>query len=251
MFRQYSTKNLPKDAIKYNTKTNPYIKSKPKQAITIDVEQIQHFQPTTLDGIDKIIVPVGIAQTVKDVVPKEQKEIFAWQPTPYTANISALLNHYLMLSKIRLTTLVVITTMVGYAMAPAPFAADTFLYCTIGTGLCSAAANAINQYREVPFDAQMNRTKNRVLVRGYLTPLHAVNFAIGSAAAGACMLHFGVNDYAAALGLGNLFLYTTIYTPMKRYSILNTWIGSVGKTIFTIPFSRVYLSQKSNNFPHM
>lgn len=121
--------------------------------------------------------------------------------------------------------------MVGYAIAPAPFDPTTFMYCTIGTGLCSAAANAINQYHEVPFDAQMARTKNRVLVRGQLTPLHSVNFAIASATIGASLLYFGVNGYAAALGVGNLLLYTSIYTPMKRVSILNTWIGSVGKFI--------------------
>lgn len=119
--------------------------------------------------------------------------------------------------------------MVGYAMAPAPFNPTAFLYCTIGTGLCSAAANAVNQYHEVPFDAQMARTKNRVLVRGQLTPLHSINFAIASAAIGTSLLYFGVNGYAAALGAGNLFLYTSIYTPMKRFSILNTWIGSFGK----------------------
>lgn len=163
-------------------------------------------------------------------------EIVAWQQTPCAATASTLLNQYLMLSKIRLTTLVVITTMVGYAMAPAPFVAETFLYCTIGTGLCSAAANAINQYHEVPFDAQMSRTKNRVLVRGQLTPLHAINFAVASATIGTCLLHFGVNDYAAALGLGNLLLYTSVYTPMKRVSIMNTWVGSVGEWLFSIFF---------------
>lgn len=119
--------------------------------------------------------------------------------------------------------------MVGYAMAPAPFMPTTFLMCTLGTGLCSAAANAINQYHEVPFDAQMSRTKNRVLVRGQLTPLHAVNFAIASASVGVGLLYFGVNGYTAALGAANLLLYTSIYTPMKRVSILNTWVGSIGK----------------------
>ena len=66
------------------------------------------------------------------------------------------------------TALVVITAMGGYAMAPAPFDLYTFTMCSLGTGLVSASANAINQFCEVPFDAQMNRTKNRVLVRGYL-----------------------------------------------------------------------------------
>lgn len=59
--------------------------------------------------------------------------------------------------------------MAGYAMAPAPFDLTTFVLCSAGTGLVSAAANSINQYHEVPFDAQMSRTKNRVLVRSILT----------------------------------------------------------------------------------
>lgn len=64
--------------------------------------------------------------------------------------------------------LVVMSSMAGYALAPAPFDLATFALCAIGTGLTSAAANSINQYHEVPFDAQMSRTKNRVLVKGLL-----------------------------------------------------------------------------------
>lgn len=60
------------------------------------------------------------------------------------------------------------TSMAGYALAPAPFELTTFALCAAGTGLVSAAANSINQYHEVPFDAQMSRTKNRVLVKGLL-----------------------------------------------------------------------------------
>lgn len=41
------------------------------------------------------------------------------------------------------------------------------------------------------------------------------------------MLYFGVNELTAFLGAANLILYTSIYTPMKRYSILNTWVGSL------------------------
>lgn len=59
--------------------------------------------------------------------------------------------------------------MAGYILAPESFDAYSFAMCSIGTGLLSATANAINQFFEVPFDAQMSRTKNRVLVRGYMT----------------------------------------------------------------------------------
>ena len=36
-----------------------------------------------------------------------------------------------------------------------------------------------------------------------------------------------VNPLTAALGAANIFLYTSVYTPLKRLSIINTWVGSV------------------------
>lgn len=71
--------------------------------------------------------------------------------------------------KFSIVGLVVVTTMAGYAVAPAPFEWHTFGLCLIGTGLLSCAANAVNQFHEVPFDAQMSRTKHRVLICGRLT----------------------------------------------------------------------------------
>ncbi|XP_023562123.1 protoheme IX farnesyltransferase, mitochondrial isoform X2 [Octodon degus] len=72
------------------------------------------------------------------------------------------------LSKIKLTALVVSTTSAGFALAPGPFDWPCFLFASLGTGLASCAANSINQFFEVPFDSNMNRTKNRPLVRGQI-----------------------------------------------------------------------------------
>merc|ERR1719429_166298 len=71
------------------------------------------------------------------------------------------------------------------------------------------------------------RTRNRVLVRGLLSPWHAIGFATATGLGGAAMIWHYVNPIASILSLGNIFLYTSIYTPMKRLSILNTWVGSV------------------------
>lgn len=150
-----------------------------------------------------------------------------WKETPSYDRRNNVGKYCMMLSKFRLTSLVVMTSMAGYALAPAPFELTTFALCAVGTGLISAAANSINQYHEVPFDAQMSRTKNRVLVKGLLEPTHAIGFAALTSIAGINMLYFGVNPLTAALGAGNLILYTSVYTPMKRMSILNTWLGSV------------------------
>ncbi|KAK7112775.1 hypothetical protein V1264_012169 [Littorina saxatilis] len=147
-----------------------------------------------------------------------QEQVLAVQKLP---------QYYMMLSKIRLTGLVVLTTMAGYAMAPAAFDPLTFVLCTVGTGLTSCAANSVNQFFEVPYDSQMNRTKNRVLVRGHMSPLHAVSFAVASSVTGLAILSLGVNGITACLGAFNLGLYTLAYTPLKRVSIVNTWVGAV------------------------
>nr|XP_033817870.1 protoheme IX farnesyltransferase, mitochondrial [Geotrypetes seraphini] len=131
------------------------------------------------------------------------------------------------LSKIKLTALVVTTASAGFAMAPVPFDLSCFLLASFGTGLASCAANSINQFFEVPFDSNMNRTKNRPLVRGQLSPLHAVCFAAACAVTGITLLTWGVNPLTGALGAFNIFLYTCCYTPMKRISIANTWVGAV------------------------
>lgn len=63
-----------------------------------------------------------------------------------------------------------------------------------------------------------------------IRPEHAIAFAAISGIAGIALLA-QVNTLTAILGGANLLLYTSIYTPMKRISILNTWVGSVGKLL--------------------
>ncbi|KAG0725960.1 Protoheme IX farnesyltransferase, mitochondrial [Chionoecetes opilio] len=146
---------------------------------------------------------------------------------PQVLDLRRLGPYYADLAKSRLTGLVVLTAVAGYAMAPAPLDPTTLLLTALGTALVSGAANAVNQCLEVPFDSQMDRTKTRILVRGLISPLHAVSAALVCGGAGVGMLYWGANGLAAALGAVNLVLYTSVYTPMKRLTILNTWLGAV------------------------
>lgn len=59
------------------------------------------------------------------------------------------------------------------------------------------------------------------------SPLLAVAFATCCAVPGVALLTWGVNPLTGALGLFNIFLYTCCYTPLKRVSIANTWVGAV------------------------
>ena len=56
---------------------------------------------------------------------------------------------------------------------------------------------------------------------------HAAVFAATSGLLGTGLLYYGVNPLTCYVGVFNYFLYTSIYTPMKRTSLLNTWVGSV------------------------
>ncbi|XP_068161629.1 protoheme IX farnesyltransferase, mitochondrial [Antennarius striatus] len=142
-------------------------------------------------------------------------------------NVADLPDIYSRLAKIKLTALVVITSAAGFAMAPVAFDPLIFFVSSLGTGLASCAANSINQYFEVPFDSNMNRTKNRPLVRGQISPLHAVTFALACGVPGVALLSLAVNPLTGFLGGLNIFLYTCCYTPLKRLSIANTWVGAV------------------------
>ncbi|KAI8816855.1 UbiA prenyltransferase family-domain-containing protein [Fimicolochytrium jonesii] len=145
-----------------------------------------------------------------------------WSPAPpFTPSI------YLALSKSKLSAFVVLTAMAGYALSPGSLTVSTLLITTVGTALCSASANTINQWAEQPYDAQMARTRTRTLVKHAASPLHAFSAGIGAGVAGTALLFTYVNPLTASLGLANILLYTCVYTPLKRVSIANTWAGAI------------------------
>ena len=145
----------------------------------------------------------------------------------------------LSLSKPRLSFLIVLTTATAYSLYPVPalllpasttspsLSALTLVFLTSGTALCSASANALNMLFEPKYDAMMSRTRNRPLVRGLIGKKGALLFATAAGSLGVGSLWFGVNPTVAFLGGLNIFLYAGVYTPMKRISVLNTWIGAI------------------------
>ena len=152
---------------------------------------------------------------------------------------SRLLTTYLSLSKPRLSFLVVLTATAAYSLYPVPgllspaataapsLSTLTLFFLTTGTALCSSAANALNMLFEPQHDAKMSRTRNRPLVRKLISPTGALVFAVLCGTVGTAALYYGVNPTTAFLGAANIVLYAGIYTPMKRMSVVNTWVGAI------------------------
>ena len=134
---------------------------------------------------------------------------------------------YSELSKLRLSSLVVMTTGAGFLCAGSPIDWQTMVAACFGTALCAASANTFNQIIEKNLDLKMNRTRNRPLPSGRITVNEAVSVAIATGAVGTSALYLATNPVVAALGAANIFLYAGPYTISKQISEVNTWLGAV------------------------
>lgn len=132
------------------------------------------------------------------------------------------------LVKARLTTLVLLTTAVGFYLGWRGGLNWLLLLNTLaGTGLVAAGASALNQYLERDYDAKMRRTQSRPLPSGRLQPATVVIFGGVSSAAGLIYLAVAVNLLTSVLGAVTLVSYLFIYTPLKRVTWLNTAVGAI------------------------
>ncbi|ORY26180.1 hypothetical protein BCR39DRAFT_498549 [Naematelia encephala] len=134
---------------------------------------------------------------------------------------------YSQLSKRNLSVLMTLTATTGFALSPLPTSIPVLLSLTVGTYLTSAAANTFNQILEAPLDAQTPRTRVRPIVMRRVTPFHAAMFGLICTLTGGAILYYGCNFTTAMLGIGNLLLYAAVYTPSKRFTVANTWIGAL------------------------
>jgi protoheme IX farnesyltransferase len=147
------------------------------------------------------------------------------QPVAAEKSIAAVLSD---LVKARLTTLVVITTLVGfYAGSGSSVDLLLMLHAVLGTALVACGAAALNQLLERKLDAKMHRTESRPLPSGRLSPDSVLLIGVGLSALGLVYLAFAVNHLTSFLGAITLGSYLFIYTPLKCKTTLNTVIGAI------------------------
>ncbi|HEX9047440.1 MAG TPA: heme o synthase [Verrucomicrobiae bacterium] len=132
------------------------------------------------------------------------------------------------LVKARLTSLVLITTAVGfYAGEIGAVNYGLMLSTLLGTGLVAGGAAALNQLLERDYDAKMRRTAGRPLPSGRLQPGTVMIFGGVCSVAGLLYLALFVNLITSVIGAVTLVSYLFIYTPLKRVTWANTLIGAI------------------------
>lgn len=135
---------------------------------------------------------------------------------------------FLALTKPRLVSLVLVTTVVGfYVGSPGALDLVLLLNTLFGTALAAGGALALNQYIERDVDSRMARTRIRPLPDGRLQPFDALAFGTLTAASGIVILTLLVNPLAGAVTAATVATYLFVYTPLKKRTSLATIAGAV------------------------
>jgi heme o synthase len=142
---------------------------------------------------------------------------------------------YKQLVKLNLSLLVVFGSMVGYWIAPnIKFNLLDSALLFIGGFLVTSSANACNELIEQQTDKLMKRTATRPLPSGRMEQSEAMIFATLSLLLGLAILGFKYNLLTAFISLLSFVIYVLAYTPLKRISNVNVFVGAIPGALPTL-----------------
>lgn len=184
--------------------------------------------------------------------------------TSNTLSIKSIFIDFKAITKAGLAISVVFSSIAGFLLGVADFQSLPWIsllklavggYCMVG------ASNAYNQVIEKDLDALMDRTKNRPVPAGRMSPNVALVIASILTLVGIFLL-YTINPKSAMFGAISIFLYTSIYTPLKTMTSLSVFVGAFPGAIpfmlgwvaatgnFGIEAGTLFLIQFFWQFPH-
>lgn len=176
-------------------------------------------------------------------------------------NFSAIFIDFKQLTKVGLSLSVVFSSLAGYLLAVEEIKVSILILLAIGGYLMVGASNAFNQIIEKDTDALMKRTMNRPLPTGRMHVSMAMVIAVSFTILGLAIL-YSINPKSALFGAISIFLYTSVYTPLKSITPLAVFVGAIPGAIpfmlgwvaatndFSIEPGILFLIQFFWQFPH-
>lgn len=129
------------------------------------------------------------------------------------------------ITKARLAVSVVFSSIAGYLLGAYEINPSSILLLAFGGYCMVGASNAYNQVIEKDLDALMKRTQNRPIPSGRMTVRTAMTIAILLTVLGVVALYL-LNPKTAMFGAISIFLYTSVYTPLKTKTPLSVFVGA-------------------------
>jgi heme o synthase len=155
----------------------------------------------------------------------------AVQFLPGRNRLQQTLHDYSELTKLRVTTLIVMTAWCGFYFGAFKNGVSSLswslLHALLGIGLVSAGTAALNEVMEHDVDSRMRRTANRPLPSGRMSLVHGTIAGVLLTVGGAFYLAFAINALTGLLALATAFVYLAAYTPLKRIHPICTFVGAI------------------------
>ncbi len=145
--------------------------------------------------------------------------------TARTSSWALVISDFKEITKARLAISVVFSSIAGYLLGAEHLTLVPLLMLAFGGYCMVGASNAYNQVIEKDLDALMNRTRNRPIPSGRMTVGRAMSIAITLTVLGIVTLYI-LNPKTAMFGAISIFLYTSVYTPLKTKTPLSVFVGA-------------------------
>lgn len=181
-----------------------------------------------------------------------------------SSSIKTIFTDFKEITKAGLALSVVFSSIAGYLLGIDELGADqikVLLMLAIGGYCMVGASNAYNQIIEKDLDMLMDRTKNRPIPSGRMSTRTAFWIAATLTLIGIVILYM-INPKSAMFGAISIFLYTSVYTPLKTKTPLSVFVGAFPGAIpfmlgwvaatdeFGIEAGTLFLIQFFWQFPH-
>lgn len=152
-------------------------------------------------------------------------------PAPALGGARRLVADYVALTKPKVQSLLLLTTVAAMEIAGRPSLRLIALTC-LGGYLSAGGAGAVNHWFDRDIDARMRRTASRPIPSGRVSPGAALAFGLGLSALSFVELSLTVNVLAASLALAGFLGYVLVYTMwLKRSTPQNIVIGGAAGAI--------------------
>ncbi|MGV6829678.1 MAG: heme o synthase [Flavobacteriales bacterium] len=172
-----------------------------------------------------------------------------------------ILSNFLEITKHRLSMSIVFSSLAGYFLGANKLNLATLILLCLGGYCMVGASNVYNQIIEKDLDALMDRTKNRPIPSGRMSKKTALTIAIVLTIIGIVSLYL-INPITAMFGAICIFMYVSLYTPLKTKTPLAVFIGAFPGAIpfmlgwvaatghFGIEAGTLFMIQFFWQFPH-
>ena len=192
---------------------------------------------------------------------KSQALYYMTQQAVSSLNVATRFQDFKAVTKMGLSISVVFSSIAGYLLAAEEVRFSVLGLLAVGGYCMVGASNVFNQIIERDLDALMIRTENRPIPSGRISVTNAFILGLVLTILGLSVLYV-INPRTAMFAAVSIFLYTSVYTPLKQKTPLSVFAGAIPGAIpfmlgwvaftgkFDIEPGTLFLIQFFWQFPH-